>query len=114
MIYESAKDYGTGEILMIHDGETTVQEVCDYLQRNHSQEVNEGDQLHFTDASDNHGMTNPATINFSPANDIGMARRGKARIQSNSFLGVAISDLLARLIRLTQATLPSESEIQHQ
>jgi hypothetical protein len=62
MIYESAKDYGTGEILMIHDGETTVQEVCDYLQRNHSQEVNEGDQLHFTDASDNHGMTNPATI----------------------------------------------------
>ena len=69
MIYESSKDYGTGEILMIHDGETTVQEVCDYLQRNHSQEVNEGDQLHFTDASDNHGMTNPATINFSPAND---------------------------------------------
>jgi hypothetical protein len=62
MIYESAKDYGTGEILMIHDRETTVQEVCDYLQRNHSQEVNEGDQLHFTDASDNHGMTNPATI----------------------------------------------------
>jgi hypothetical protein len=62
MIYESSKDYGTGEILMIHDGETTVQEVCDYLQRNHSQEVNEGDQLHFTDASDNHGMTNPATI----------------------------------------------------
>jgi len=68
MIYESSKDYGTGEILMIHDGATTMQEVCDYLQRNHSQEVNEGDQLHFTDASECYGMTNPATINFSPAN----------------------------------------------
>jgi len=42
MIYESSKDYGTGEILMIHDGETTVQEVRDYLQRNHSQEMSEG------------------------------------------------------------------------
>jgi hypothetical protein len=67
MIYESLKDYGTGEILMIHDGETTVQEACDYLQRNHFQDVNEGDQLQFTDASDFYGMTNPATINFSPA-----------------------------------------------
>ena len=55
MIYESSKDYGTGEILMIHDGETTAQEVCDYLQRNHSQDVNEGDQLQFTDASEYHG-----------------------------------------------------------
>ena len=68
MIYESSKDYGTGEILMIHDGETTVQEVCDYLQCNHSQEVNAGDQLHFTDASECRGMISPATINFSPAN----------------------------------------------
>jgi hypothetical protein len=51
MIYESSKDYGTGEILMIHDGETTTQEVCDYLHRNHSQDVNEGDQLQFTDAT---------------------------------------------------------------
>lgn len=68
MIYESSKDYGTGDILMLHDGETTVQEACDYLQRNHSQEVNEGDQLHFTDASEYHGVKNPATIEFSPAN----------------------------------------------
>lgn len=68
MIYESSKDYGTGEILMIHDGETAVQEVCDYLQRNYSQEVNKGDELQFTDASECLGMTNPAMINFSPAN----------------------------------------------
>jgi len=68
MIHESSKDYGTGEILMIHDGETTTQEVCDYLQRNHSQEVNTGDKLHFTNASEYCGMENPATINFSPAN----------------------------------------------
>ena len=68
MIYESSKDYGAGEILMIHDGKTTTQEACDYLQRNHSQEVNEGDQLQFTDASECHGMTNPATIIFSHAN----------------------------------------------
>jgi hypothetical protein len=84
MIYESSKDYGTGEILMIHDGETTVQEVCDYLQRNHSQEVNEGDQLHFTDASDNHGMTNPATINFSPANNTNEERE---RIANDALFG---------------------------
>lgn len=70
MIYESSKDYGTGEILMIHDGETTVREVCDYLQRNYSQEVSEGDRLHFTKASEYWGMTNPATINFSPANTV--------------------------------------------
>ena len=70
MIYESSKDYGTGEILMIHDGETTVQEACDYIQRNYSQDVNEGDQLQFTDASECYGMTNPATINFSPANTV--------------------------------------------
>ena len=75
MIYESSKDYGTGEILMIHDGETTVQEACHYLQRNHSQDVNEGDQLQFTDASECHGMPNPATINFSPASVAGRPSR---------------------------------------
>jgi len=69
MIYESSKNYSTGEILMIHDGETTVQEVRDYLQRNYSQEMSEGDQLQFEDASEHRGMKNPATISFSPAND---------------------------------------------
>jgi len=68
MIYESSKDYGTGEILMIHDGTTSKQDVCDHLKRNHSQDVNEGDRLHFTSASEYRGMLNPATIVFSPAN----------------------------------------------
>jgi len=67
MIHESSKNYGTGEILMIHDGTTSTQDVCDYLKRNYSQDVNEGDQLHFTRASEYRGMLNPATIVFYPA-----------------------------------------------
>jgi hypothetical protein len=68
MIYESSKDYGTGEILMIHDGDATTQDACDYLRQNHSQDVNEGDQLCFTKSSEHCGLINPATIVFSPAN----------------------------------------------
>jgi hypothetical protein len=68
MIYESSKDYGTGKILIIHDGDTTTQDACDYLQLNHSQDVNEGDQLCFIKPSMHRGLINPATIVFSPAN----------------------------------------------
>jgi predicted RNA-binding protein with PUA-like domain len=69
MIHESLKDYETGKILMTHDGDTTTQDVCDYLARNHKQDVNEGDQLCFTKSSKHRGLINPATIVFSPAND---------------------------------------------
>ena len=51
MISESSKDASTGKILMLHDGETGTQEVLDYLERNHSQDVNIGDQLHFIEAA---------------------------------------------------------------
>lgn len=68
MIHDSSKDYDTGEVLMLHDGKTTVQEVYDFLKKCYSQEIEEGDQLEFYDASEYNGFLNPHTIKFCPKN----------------------------------------------
>lgn len=64
MIYESSKDDGTGEIVIFHDGKTTIQEVYDYLEKSYSLEIEEGDQLQFFNASECNGFLNPPTIKF--------------------------------------------------
>ena len=68
MIYESSKDYGTGVILMLVIPPVSTQDVADYIRANYHQEVNEGDQMHFTDETIHKGLTNPATVQFIPKN----------------------------------------------
>ena len=68
MIYESSKDYGTGEILMLHEPPTSTQDVVNYLRDSHSQDVNEEDQIEFRDSDGYAGYMNEASVAFIPAN----------------------------------------------
>ena len=68
MIYESSKDYGTGEILMLHEPPTSTQDVVNYLRDRHSQDVNEGDQIEFRESDGYAGYMNEASVTFIPAN----------------------------------------------
>ena len=68
MIYESSKDYGTGEIIMLHEPPTSTQDVVNYLRDTHSQDVNDGDQIHFREQDGYEFYVNEASVTFIPAN----------------------------------------------
>ncbi len=67
MIIEGTKDYATGSVLMISDGDATNHEVWDWLRKNYRTIPNEG-RIEKREKSEYFGMTNPATFTFIRAN----------------------------------------------
>jgi hypothetical protein len=68
MVIESSKDYGTGNVLMILDGETSLQEIADYLCENHGEDVCAGDKVELTKGGEYKGLVNPPTAYFIKSN----------------------------------------------
>ena len=64
MIYESTHKQSTGEVSMIADPDTPVQELHDYLQDRYFVEIDSGDQIRFWAETE----CTPPTFIFSPAN----------------------------------------------
>ena len=67
MIIEGSKDYGTGVILLISDGDATEREAWDWLRENYGMHPKDG-HIEKLEKSGHHGMTNPATFTFFRAN----------------------------------------------
>ena len=61
MVIESSKDYGTGNVIMVLDGETSPQEINDYLKQCYGEEICEGDKLEMRDGNTFRGLENPPT-----------------------------------------------------
>ena len=68
MIIEGTKDYATGEVLMISDGDATNREAWDWLRDNYGMHPSDG-RIEKREKSEHCGMTNPATFTFIRAND---------------------------------------------
>ena len=69
MVIESSKDYGTGNVLMILDDETSLQEIIDYLHENHGENICVGDRVEFMKGGEYKGFINPPTAYFIKSND---------------------------------------------
>jgi len=65
MIIESSKDYGTGTILMIGDGNTSEDEAVEYVEKNYGADTSYGLMDH-TPESEHCGFVNPETWTYTP------------------------------------------------
>lgn len=65
MIIESSKDYGTGTILMIGDGNTSEDEAVEYVKKNYGVDARYGLMDHEPE-SEYGGFVNPETWTFTP------------------------------------------------
>lgn len=75
MIYEASKDYGTGAITMIGDGNTPERDAWDYVRDHYGMHPGDG-SLEHTPESEYCGMKNPEVWTFIRANSGDEQRRG--------------------------------------
>ena len=76
MITDSSKDYGTGNVLMILDGETPLKELRDYLTKHYGVKVFVADSIERTPEGANaKGFINQATaIYIHPVSTLGSVK----------------------------------------